>query len=130
MLYLIIHTAYGTIQNLISSLSGTEHAFACNDELLTFTCSVTGSLLIWNINTSPPIRIEYFSRRDAVGNSTTISKAVGLLLQNDPISSESSNLTSALFVNYTESTFNLTATYRITCESDTDSDFLHTSISG
>ena len=96
----------------------------CGYELHTFSCTVTGTQLIWGINTSSPLRIEFLSRSHDVGKSIPrLPNAVGILLHN-----ADSQLKSAIFVNYSQ--LDQSANYNITCSSDTGSASLQTSFSG
>ena len=124
----MVHCSYvarGVIHSLVSTTSGTKHTYVCESELHTFRCTITGTELVWSINTSTPIRI-VFVNGDGIGHSVPRSQAIGVLLRNDRSINQ---LQSALFVNYSREFFDQTTTYRINCSSDNESDSLHTSFS-
>ena len=115
------------IQSLVSTSSGLEHIHVCEGELHTYICIATGTQLVWSINTSSPLRMEFFSASDEIGHSITQPQALTVLLSNDQ---SISRLQSAIFVNYSMEYFDRTSKYSITCSSDTESDSLLSSFSG
>lgn len=104
-----------------TSIAGRTHG--CVGELLTFTCSTSGNLIMWEI--TPIARANHepllfrFSRSDPVNKVLSNSRfddATAILLENYNISSSESKFTSVVFIKLT----NNSLPGNITCKSKND----------
>ena len=114
-----IHAVSGEVRQLSSSLDTTNRNHACADELITFVCETTGTMLIWTTDLLAEHRVIFFSddRVDTV-RVTQRQTTRAILLHNDPAPEGGGmrRFTSALLLSI-DSSMN---SVNVTCSSNTE----------
>lgn len=121
------------VRSFHSSLATTGRRHPCGDELLTFTCEVTGSRLDWRVDSNSVHRVRYFgtNRVDEVRTVNGVSiKFRTILTGNEEVTGttgSSRQLTSTLIAELSQSSVSL---HNISCSSNTQRQVLQVQVAG
>ena len=115
-----IFTVVGDVHKLTSSLSSTARNHVCNNELVTFSCEVSGPYLSWVIDSTH--RTILFGTQP-IDTVQTVSNIKAILIMNEEISRDSEmqrRLRSALLIDSSQ----YTNFRNLSCSSDRDTQVL------